>query len=263
MAEDDPWGRAHAAACAQWPGVGIELGHFRAYAAANGIGAHVEFLREVCLVAAVLARDPPALSTFDTQFLTPARTSIERVHRAPHFVDDVLQELRGKLLLPPDPRLTRYTGRSPLDAWIRVTAGRLAIDMARADVYRIRPGPDELAAVAASAADPELELLKRRVGLAFDVALRESLAALAPRERTVLRMHLAHGLSIDELARPYGIHRATAARWLKDIKAKLLDGVHTRMADTQGSLSPSELDSLQRLVLSRIQFDLSGTPPAR
>jgi RNA polymerase sigma-70 factor (ECF subfamily) len=258
--DDDPWRAAYEAARAQWPSIGLGLSELRELGRSRGLGEKPaeEFLRDFYLTCAVLAGDQAALAIFDAQFVTPARSSIERVHRAPEFVDDVLQELRRRLLLGPEPRLARYTGRSPLQGWIRVTATRLAFDLARADVFRLEESPDQLETVTAGAADPDLELLRRTVGPFFQTALRETLAALSARERNVLRMHAVQDLPIDQIALPYRIHRATAARWLNEIKRKVLNGVRARVRKEHPALSQGDLDSLQRLVLSQLHLSLAA-----
>lgn len=219
----------------------------------------VGFLSDLFLACAVLDGDAPALRTFDDQLLTPARSSIARVHPAPEFVDDASQELRTKLLLGPEPRLTRYQGRTPLGAWVRVVAVRLARDVARTHAFRPldSQGDGDLALAAGASIEPELQLLKNRLSDTFQSALRAGLTSLSVRERTVLRMHLIQRLSIDQIAVPYGVHRATAARWLTDVRDKLQAQVRARVSSAHPNLSPSEIDSLGRLVESQMHVTLS------
>jgi RNA polymerase sigma-70 factor (ECF subfamily) len=259
--DDDPWRAAYEAARAQWPSVALSLPEFRELGRRRGLGASPDepFLRDLYLVCAVLASDPAAQAIFETELVAPARSSIARVHRAPEFVDDALQELRRRLLVGPEPRLGRYTGRSPLEGWVRVTATRLAFDLARADVFRLGGNADQLEEATAGTPDPDLELLRRAVGPTFQGALRESLAALSARERNVLRMHAVQNLPIDQIALPYRIHRATAARWLNEIKRKVMKGVRDRVLKQHPALSDSELGSLQRLVLSELHLSLAGS----
>jgi RNA polymerase sigma-70 factor (ECF subfamily) len=260
----DPWQLAFEKGAAAWPAVRLSWAQFQDHARSLNLGPAPKeaFLADVYLAAAALAGDVAGLAALEARFILPARSSVERVHKAPDFADDVLQELRRKLLLPPDPRLARYAGRSPLEGWIRVTAGRLAFDMARSDVFRVRDDQDRLAEMAAAVADADLELLKRSLGEAFQGALRETLAALSSRERNILRLHVVQGLGIDDLARPYGIHRATAARWLNEIKSKVLKGVRERVVSDHRELSDADLDSLQRLVLSQLHLSLMSPLPA-
>ena len=273
MSSDEPaardvaperWQLAFQAGATAWPGVNLTWTRFLEHVRSLPLDlaspdAHPG---DLYVAVAALQGDPVAVAALEERFIRPARTSVERVHRATDFVDDVMQELRRKLLLPPDRRLARYGGKSPLAGWIRVTAARLAYDVARADPFRVRFDTDRLEGLTAVEADPDLEILRRTLGGAFQLALRETLAALSARERNLLRMHVLQGLSIDALARPYGIHRATAARWLEAIRKKVLDGVREHVLRRHGRLSEAELDSLQRLVVSDLRLSLGSVATA-
>jgi RNA polymerase sigma-70 factor (ECF subfamily) len=124
--------------------------------------------------------------------------------------------------------------------------------------------------MADQSAEPDLQVLKRRLGPSFQQALRQALQELAPRDRTVLWMHLVKGLSLDQIARPYGVHRATAARWLSDARQKVIEGVRACVREEHGPLSSEELDSLARLVASQMHLTLerldvaaASTSPSR
>src|SRR5439155_17675697 len=106
-----------------------------------------------------------------------------------------------------------YSGRADLRMWIRTTAVRLAIDLLR----RKRALPiddDELAALPALADDPEVAHLKDRYRDELRTAIGEAIGALEARDRLLLKYHYVDGLAIDRIGALYGVHRATAARWL-------------------------------------------------
>jgi len=113
------------------------------------------------------------------------------------------------------------------------------------------------ALIEATLSDPELALVKRRLGPAFQAALREAIDGLPPRDRVILRMHLVDGLSIDRIAQPYGVHRATAARWLADVREAILVRVHERLATALGDVESDQLKSLGRLVASQLHLSLA------
>jgi RNA polymerase sigma-70 factor (ECF subfamily) len=101
--------------------------------------------------------------------------------------------------------------------------------------------------------DPELAYLRSRYARELEGALSMALEGLSPRERNLLRQHYRDGLSLDAVARLYRVHRATAARWLADVRQAVL----VRVRDTLragGALSDSELDSIVRM--ARSGFDL-------
>jgi RNA polymerase sigma-70 factor (ECF subfamily) len=263
---DETWRRAHEAARTAWPEVALPFDAFRAHGRRLGLpDAPTEpHLAETYLVCAALAGNRVALEVLETRFLAPARASIRRIHAEPDFVDEALQELRQKLLVGPEPRLLRYLGRSPLEGWIRVTATRLAFDLARQRVFGAdEAGGDKLEQIAAEVPDADLALLKRKLGESFQRALRAALDSLEPRERNVLRMHLGQGLSIDDIARPHRVHRATAARWLNDIKRKVFEIVRAQIVGQYGPMNTTDLDSLAGLVRSQLHVSLARLGASR
>jgi RNA polymerase sigma-70 factor (ECF subfamily) len=68
---------------------------------------------------------------------------------------------------------------------------------------------------------PELAYLRRTYEREFQEAFQTALASLSSRERNILRYHFVDGLSIDRIGDFYGVHRATAARWLNRAREAL------------------------------------------
>ena len=83
---------------------------------------------------------------------------------------------------------------------------------------------------------------------------RDAVQVLSARERSLLRMSLIDGLSIDEIAPMYQVHRATVARWLEAARERLAAVTRSRLAQAL-KLEPDAVDSL----LASVQngFDLS------
>ena len=93
--------------------------------------------------------------------------AVRSVDAAPSFVDEVLQRLRTRVLVPEDgrsPRILDYAGRGSLENWLRAGALRLALN-ARRDARRgPEPLPDaSLWEPAAPTVDRTLELLRGQV----------------------------------------------------------------------------------------------------
>ncbi len=74
--------------------------------------------------------------------------------------------------------------------------------------------------------------------------------------RTLLRMHVVEGVTLDGLAMAYGAHRATIARWLAAARSALLKGTRARLAGSL-KLKPEEVDSLIELARSRLEISIS------
>jgi RNA polymerase sigma-70 factor (ECF subfamily) len=98
-------------------------------------------------------------------------------------------------------------------------------------------------------------MLKQKYREAFRQSFVEAVAALPPRERNLLRQNVIDGLSIDDLGKLYGAHRATAARWLAEARKELLAGTRVRLVERVG-IPEDECDSIMRLVHSQLDVTL-------
>jgi RNA polymerase sigma-70 factor, ECF subfamily len=103
---------------------------------------------------------------------------------------------------------------------------------------------------------PELAVLKARCRDELRAAFAEALAALSVRERTLLCAHYLDGMTVDDLGRLHGVHRATAARWLDSARGHVLRGVRRHLRHALG-LDRRELASAVGLVRSRLDLSLS------
>ena len=64
-----------------------------------------------------------------------------------------------------------------------------------------------------------------------------------------------HGVSSTDIAGLFGVHRATAKRWLADAREALLVGTKRELAARVGR-GVEELDSILRLIESRLDLSL-------
>ena len=79
--------------------------------------------------------------------------------------------------------------------------------------------------------------------------------ALSDREKNLLRQSAIDGLSIDDLAALYRVHRATCARWLEAAREALFSDTRRRLIDEAG-IAEAECDSIIRLVQSQLHVTL-------
>lgn len=200
--------------------------------------------------------EPEALRTIEREGLPAARAAIRRIDPDDDFVHDTLQELWSRLLVGDDARVRAFSGRGPLQAWVRVAAARLALDRRR---VKKRGAEREVAlseTLAAADVSPEAELLRARFGPAFREALRTALAELSKQERNVLRMHVVGRCSIDEIGRAYAVHRATAARWIERART----GIYERVRELLSLVKPltdSEFRSLAGILGAELHLSLT------
>jgi RNA polymerase sigma-70 factor (ECF subfamily) len=157
-------------------------------------------------------------------------------------------------------RIAANAGRGSLIGWLRVAAVRQVHRMKRRKLDRA-PAEDALVARLV-AADPnaEVALIRARHGVELATALRGAVAALPARERSLLKLHVLDGLTIDDLCGFYEVHRATVARWIVKLKQQLFDDA-TRRLKQQLALDTGEVESLCRALGSQIELSLAGLAP--
>lgn len=223
--------------------------------------------RDLLLVLACEDGDRGALRLLDETLRDAVPRAAARLRPSNAFVDEVAQQLRQKLLVAPAggrAKLRGYKGRGALAHWLRAASLRLALNLLESEAPQRRAtehgqsgaghaGP--LERIAAAGPDPELSLLKRRYAPQFRAALEAALAGLGPKERNLLRLYFAQGLTVEEIGRLEGTHKSTISRWLSRARAGLLAEVRARLGRSL-SLGPAELDSLLAAVGSQLHISL-------
>jgi RNA polymerase sigma-70 factor (ECF subfamily) len=213
-------------------------------------GADPHHAADLVLAAACLAGHPAALAILERDHLAAAAAALTRRRLPPADVDEVLQQLREKLLLGERPRLLDYAGRGPLRSFLRVAALRTAHNLRRA----AGPLAPPLAAELIAPDDAELAALELRHAAEIKRALQAGLLTLGMRERTVFRLHLLDGLSLEEIGRLYGVNKSSVSRWLGAARAHLLDTARRELA---ARLDPGDLASLVRAFSENLDLSLT------
>lgn len=180
-----------------------------------------------------------------------ARSGFGEVER-----QDVLQQTMLYLCAGEAPRMLTYAARASLASWLRITTLRFAINM------RPRKGPGQVGSsdlalerAVVNEHDPELQVAIEHARPAFQTALQASIGALPERDKTLLRLCFLDGLTIDAIGSMYGVHRATAARWISEIRRGILSDVRSKLSRELG-LGASEFESLAFLIRSQLQLSL-------
>lgn len=211
---------------------------------------------DLVLAAACTAQEPTAHAAFDA-VLTEVDAAGASTRSPQDLVDDVKQVIRVQLLVTRDgkpPGISGYRGKGPLRGWVRITATR---ELIRHQRKRAREAPIEtqidrpLDEALGDAGDPLLSQLKAEYRTEFATALREAIAELGAEDRTLLRQQIVDQLSIDEIGAAFGVHRATAARWLQRARGALVTATRGRLA-ARLKLPVDEIDSVIRLVQSQL-----------
>lgn len=228
------------------------------------LAAQLRALRAGDLYLACACADqlPAALRELEREVVDRIGPAVRRLGATPAAVDEIRAELLAALLSPRaggPPAIAGYAGRGRLYSWVRSIAVRIAM--------RRLGGAREIPTEAAELADrmphhgedPRLDDLRRRYRHDFAVAFRAALAALPVRERNLLRQHHMDGLTIDQLAALYRVHRATAARWVARARATLSGETRRRLMERLG-VATQDADSIIRLVRSQLDLSLSAAP---
>jgi RNA polymerase sigma-70 factor (ECF subfamily) len=189
----------------------------------------------------------------------PSVTAICRNGESAAFADEMIQVLRQKLLVAAEkeePKILSFSGRAPLAAWIAVVVQRTVSTLRRTE--GTREHFEKRAAIEAEIVerDPELGYIKAHYSDVFARAFERALAQLSDRERSLLRLHNLHGVTLQQLATVYGVNDATISRWLKQARAALVEETGRHMREAAG-VSASEFASLARALTSQVDVSLN------
>ncbi len=214
--------------------------------------------------------DARAISAFELQHKSDFEGVLARFRRLPVTSDELLQTLRIKLFVAQQgksPRIGDYSGFGFLQNWLRVTALRALVDIARTERARRF---EELMAEEDLPSVPELgpDLASRYTRAEVTQAIKQSfaraVAALSPRQRNFLRHAQVDMLTLDQIAALYSVHRATVARVLAQARQELSDNTRKELA-AQLKCSEDMLSSVVSAADSRLDLSLSrvlkGSPP--
>lgn len=212
---------------------------------------------DVCLAIAAGDGDGEAARACEEIAAREVEFAARRLRATAAQAEEARSELR-RLWFTGDgerpPALATFAGRGDLRAYARVTAAHFLARRIQRD-RREQPLEPDLLDVLETTLDPEIALLRETYHEAVERAFVAALAELETRQRAVLRFHLLDGWTIDDLGGRYGVHRATAARWLAEARAALGRGIRTRLAG-ELALGESQIDSIVALVTSRIEVSL-------
>jgi RNA polymerase sigma-70 factor, ECF subfamily len=235
-------------------------------AAVGGLAA-----ADLYLACAAGHGDAAAIEIVISALVRPSVAAACRAGDSPAFADELTQVLRQKLLVAAEevpPKILSFSGRAPLGAWIAVVVQRTVSSLRRSDGTRERF--EKRAAIEAEMVerDPELGYIKAHYADSFARAFETALSLLSDRERSLLRLHNLHGVTLQQLATVYGVNDSTISRWLARARSSLVDETGRQMRDTVG-ISASEFPSLARALTSQVDVSLNrwlvsaATPESR
>jgi len=206
--------------------------------------------------------DHRAIAEFERVHRPDLDAVLARFKRLSITGDELRQTLRIKLFVATAgraPRIADYSGFGFLQNWLRVTALRALVDVARSERARKLEellADDDMLGLPAFGPDVGASVSREEVSRAIKQAFARAVAALAPRQRNFLRHAHVDQLTLDQIAATYNIHRATVARTLAQARAELVTSTRDELAQILG-VSAESLDSVVRAADSRIDLSLS------
>jgi RNA polymerase sigma-70 factor, ECF subfamily len=216
-------------------------------------------IEDLFLACACLAGVDGAAAAFNARHGATIRGTITRIVRGADN-GEVEQQLAASLLVGSvagPARIASYAGKAPLERWLGVAAQRAALMWLRENRTEARARDGAAAEPAASGnTHPEMAFLKDRYRGDFEQALKDSLARLPERQRTLLRLHLVNGVSVEKIGQMFAVSQPTASRWLAAARETLLDDLKATLGNRLGA-SSQELASLAGMVASRLDLSLS------
>jgi RNA polymerase sigma-70 factor (ECF subfamily) len=203
------------------------------------------------LATRCLAGEADAVAELDAGPLAEAGKHLASLGFGAHAIDEAVQRGRTKLLV--DNALASYRGRGSLGVFVRTTVVRLAVDEHRKTRRDVELGD----LLAAPLADPELEYMRKLYAQDLVAAAKEAWARLAGHERFLLALRIFEHMSIDDLARVYQIHRASAARRAAAARAAFVGHVRAALR-AKLAIGDGTVDSILRIVTTSVQLPVDG-----
>jgi len=257
---------------AAWPALVLEEEAFvealaralRAATPKEGLGQWLDHVQaeDLHLAVACGAGRPGAIAAFEERYRADLGRMVRKYAGAELPEEDLLQQLRERLFVSTPTRAAKilsYSGQGLLQNWLRVTGARLFIDVLRAasrrqDKAMLSGGADGILEVPDALQDMELDFLKREYRGKFKESFAVAARTLTPGERNLLRQHLIHRLTVEQLGRLEGVHGATISRRIGKAREALLEATRREfMARLQ--VDTAEYDSI--MVMIRSKLDLS------
>jgi len=262
---DDALDKAIEDARSTWPSVVLPEDRFLAHLAEKlGPTEAPRALSELCVADLYLAcaaahGDRLALEELDRITSVELRKAKKRFGYLPVELDDIRQRTLQRLLVAQQdcpPKILEYAGLGELKAWVKVTIVRTLINASSRESRELPEEERFFQAFADGASDGEKLLLRSAFQNELRTALTTAVATLTAREKSLLQYAYVDGRTVAEIGAVYGVHGATASRWLTRVRERLLKAVRENLMQRL-KISESEASSVIRRALSHIDLTLN------
>jgi RNA polymerase sigma-70 factor, ECF subfamily len=244
-----------------WPGVDVPMEPFARHLEEVAFSpVQAEHAGALYLCTGCALGIPAAVRALEKTEFPRLRATLVGVAGQRHLVDDLLQEVRSRLLVGTPAKIWSYRGTGPLASWLRVIANRVALDYWRTQSLqrgRLRALEQHIATSAESKGRSACDLDDRR-SRELEHSLAQAIVALSAEDKQFLRHYFVARVSIDVLGRMFGCDRSTAARRLQRAVDRIRQGVRRRITAQLPRPSEREVDELLACSIERIDFDLGS-----
>ncbi len=210
---------------------------------------------EIFLACACALGERAALEGFEHRYFGVIPAVLSRLSLGRDEIDEIQQILRLRLFVAQPAcvaRVVSYAGRGQLGGLVRVAALRVGLNVVR---DRDRVVGDSFEDIAIADDDPALASLKVQHRATFKAAFEEAIGGLSPRQRSLLGLKIVKGLGIDSIGAIYGVHRATAARWIVQARDDLARSVR-RLLGRRLGVPEGDVGDVVPLVASQLELSL-------
>lgn len=213
---------------------------------------------DLVLCVAAIAGDAQSLERLHARLTTAAKLALGRYCESAEALAESVQRTSARVLVDQGqgPKLLEYSGRGPLEAWIRVVAVRTHLNSLPSTQVLASEELEKVADDLLESSDPELDALKKQAREAFQQALLGSAQRLELEERVLLRKRFVHGLDLNTIAEQDQVDRATVVRRLARAREKLKAGLVGALAGLL-RLEAEEIPSLLRVLGSNPGLNLT------
>lgn len=243
--------QAHEAARARWPGIELSLQQFVYHLEAlRWTGDLPKHCDELYLCRACVLGVRGACRRLEREYFPALEAGLARQCRRPDFIEEVLQQVRERLLVGPAARIASFRGEGSLASWLGRVTQHLASDLYRAEKKHRRLRAARWCLVV-DATDPvslseprESRSMGARYLSQLERAFLGAMVQLSSAERKLLYLHYVQGLSADEIAHCMQRNRSNVYRRLNHIKARVKRWSIARAREETGVRDRDELEGL-------------------
>jgi len=210
---------------------------------------------ELYIASACASGVDQAIAAFEKRYIASAWGAVRSYRISSDDREELSQRIRLRLFVARRdgvPVVLHCAGRGRIGGLVRVMVVR--------ETQRLRGVKRELA-LAPDHLDPQRRADEAHGSQEHQALLKTAFEYSVPqldvRARSVLRLHYVRGINGSQIGKMYGVHRATAMRWLGNARAALLDGVREQLVRSAPELADWDPPRLQELVHSQLELSLS------